>query len=255
MSDHGTDHGTFLTCTPTTRSQRSRQAETYAQNTDHGTDHADHAPSDHALPPLFIGGSVSGDLGRPQNLKETTMSTTTTATIETLTAEVRTLIVGSRQVTLSVAKQLDIIPLSRLRIFGRVHISKDRDYVIGADVDGTLALAKYYPEWRPALSFITADDLKGGHIIVCNHELTPTPRCYRLRFVDETFEVAADATKPCGIDGHRQYGQEKCEGWRTNGCDVLISVSLQLQQDLNTIKRARIKAAAESPLIVLAGLK
>jgi hypothetical protein len=56
MSDHGTDHGTFLTCTPTTRSQRSRISGIYAQNTDHGTDHADHAPSDHARPPLFIGG-------------------------------------------------------------------------------------------------------------------------------------------------------------------------------------------------------
>jgi hypothetical protein len=48
MSDHGTDHGTFLPYTPTTRSQRSRHAETYAQNTDHGTDHADHA-----LPPYL----------------------------------------------------------------------------------------------------------------------------------------------------------------------------------------------------------
>jgi hypothetical protein len=147
MSDHGTDHGTFLACTPTTRSQRSRHAETYAQNNDHGTDHADHAPSDHALPPLFIGGSVSGDLGRPQNFKETTMSTTTTATIETLTAEVRTLVLGSRQITLSVAKQLDIVDLSQLRIFGRikVNITKYKHYVIGADRDGQLALAQYWP--------------------------------------------------------------------------------------------------------------
>ena len=56
MSDHGTDHGTFWACTPTTRSQRSQISATYAQNTDHGTDHADHAPTDHARPPLFIGG-------------------------------------------------------------------------------------------------------------------------------------------------------------------------------------------------------
>jgi len=53
MSDHGTDHGTFLTCTPTTRSQRSRHSGTYAQDTDHGTDHGDHAPSDHARPPYL----------------------------------------------------------------------------------------------------------------------------------------------------------------------------------------------------------
>ena len=56
MSDHGTDHGTFWPCTPTTRSQRSQISGIYAQDTDHGTDHADHAPTDHARPPLFIGG-------------------------------------------------------------------------------------------------------------------------------------------------------------------------------------------------------
>lgn len=183
------------------------------------------------------------------------MSTTTTATIETLTAEVRTLVLGSRQITLSVAKQLDIIPLARLSVFGRVRISKDRDYVIGADNDGTLALAKYYPEWRPALSFITADDLQGGHIIVCSGQIERDVGTYRLCFIGETFEVAADATQPCGIEGHKPYLHEKCEGWRTNGCDVLISTSLQRQEDLNTIKRARIRAAVEAPLIVLAGLR
>jgi hypothetical protein len=73
------------------------------------------------------------------------MSTTTTATIETLTAEVRTLVVGSRQVTLSIAKQLDVVDLSRLRVFGRVHIFKSANYVIGADRDGQLALAEYWP--------------------------------------------------------------------------------------------------------------
>jgi len=73
------------------------------------------------------------------------MSTTTTATIETLTAEVRTLVLGSRQITLSMAKQLDVVDLSRLRVFGRVHIFKSANYVIGADRDGQLALAEYWP--------------------------------------------------------------------------------------------------------------
>ena len=73
------------------------------------------------------------------------MSTTTTATIETLTAEVRTLVVGSRQITLSVAKQLDFVDLSRLRVFGRVRIFKGAHYVVGADRNGQLALAQYWP--------------------------------------------------------------------------------------------------------------
>src|ERR1035437_8270191 len=96
----------------------------------------------HPTPTLWVRLSHT----QPHTKGSLEMTTTTTATIESLTAEVRTLVVGSRQITLSVAKQLDIIPLSRLRIFGRVHISKDVDYVIGADEDGTLALAKYYPD-------------------------------------------------------------------------------------------------------------
>lgn len=44
-----------------------------------------------------------------------------TATVETLTAEVRVLMVGSRQVTLSVYRQLDHVPgLKQMEAFGRV---------------------------------------------------------------------------------------------------------------------------------------
>jgi hypothetical protein len=49
--------------------------------------------------------------------------TATTATVETLTAEVRTLMVGSRQVTLSVAKQLDWVPVHEMEPFGRVRVT------------------------------------------------------------------------------------------------------------------------------------
>lgn len=50
------------------------------------------------------------------------MAGTTTATVETLTAEVRVLAVGSRQITLSVAKQLDDIPWEDLEPMGRVNL-------------------------------------------------------------------------------------------------------------------------------------
>jgi hypothetical protein len=45
---------------------------------------------------------------------------TATATVEVLTAEVRVLMVGSRQVTLSVAKQLDEVEPEDIQIFGRI---------------------------------------------------------------------------------------------------------------------------------------
>lgn len=53
-----------------------------------------------------------------------------TATVETLTAEVRTLVVGSRQVTLSVARQLDTVPVWEIEPFGRVNLSGPFDTIM-----------------------------------------------------------------------------------------------------------------------------
>ncbi len=44
-----------------------------------------------------------------------------TAEVQVLTAEVRVLMVGSRQVTLSVFRQLDWVPEDEIVPFGRVH--------------------------------------------------------------------------------------------------------------------------------------
>lgn len=69
------------------------------------------------------------------------MSAATTATVETLTAEVHVLKVGNRQITLSVAKQLDVIPFDRLRPFGRIHLNgpprreTDSVDVVGVDIE------------------------------------------------------------------------------------------------------------------------
>lgn len=58
----------------------------------------------------------------------------TKAEVETLTAEVKTLVVCNRQITLSVARQLDEVkPWELSHVFGRVRFSKNDDnpYVIG----------------------------------------------------------------------------------------------------------------------------
>jgi hypothetical protein len=53
------------------------------------------------------------------------MSDVTTAMVETLTAEVKTLTIGRRQVTLSVYRQLDYIRYEEIEPFGRVNDSCD----------------------------------------------------------------------------------------------------------------------------------
>jgi len=74
-----------------------------------------------------------------------------TATVEVLTAEVRVLMVGSRQVTLSVVKQLDEIEPEEITPFGRITTGRKRDReevrsveVIGRAEDGSLARAAVF---------------------------------------------------------------------------------------------------------------
>jgi hypothetical protein len=62
------------------------------------------------------------------------MSNQITATVEVLTAEVRVLMVGSRQITLSVARQLDEVEWEQCEPFGRIRDSQDfSTAVIGRD--------------------------------------------------------------------------------------------------------------------------
>ena len=83
--------------------------------------------------------------------------TTAAARVEVLTAEVRVLMVGSRQVTLSVYAQLDLVKPGQLDPFGRV-APRDADpdyvYVVGVstrDADrGSLVRSRYWTavQWR-----------------------------------------------------------------------------------------------------------
>ena len=77
---------------------------------------------------------------------------TTTATVEVLTAEVRVLMVGSRQITRSVYRQLDIVPYDQVEAMGRVNervAYADEGWIVGRDtLTGELVraeLGQLYP--------------------------------------------------------------------------------------------------------------
>jgi hypothetical protein len=72
-----------------------------------------------------------------------------TATVEVLTAEVRVLQVGSRQVTLSVFRQLDHVPPAEIEPFGRVCDSGDPDIIeaVGSH-HGVLTRSSVSRAWR-----------------------------------------------------------------------------------------------------------
>lgn len=75
--------------------------------------------------------------------------TSATATVEVLTAEVRVLMVGSRQVTLSVFAQLDSVPYQQVEPMGRVRYHNET-WLIGKHQQ-TGALVRTRPEVYDAL--------------------------------------------------------------------------------------------------------
>jgi hypothetical protein len=83
------------------------------------------------------------------------------AVVDVLTATVQVLMVGSRQVTLSVYRQLDVCPTDEMEMFGRVRdgrddLSKGAVAVVGRDAHGALtrgvcARPLVYPVWGNGL--------------------------------------------------------------------------------------------------------
>lgn len=178
-----------------------------------------------------------------------------TATVETLTAEVRVLMVGNRQMTMSVAKQLDWCDLEELQPFGRVHINRDQvdTLVIGRhQSSGALRIARCYPSrdrWTP---MVDPEDLS-GKVTVCNSVLTG-PDYFRFQFGTGNVSILINkkATEKCEIEDHGpRPTQGECGYWYPNDQqENIVAVIERCNARFSLHKQAR-----ELPLIVLAGLK
>lgn len=174
------------------------------------------------------------------------------ATVSTLTAEVRVLMVGNRQITQSVAKQLDVVPIGQLEAFGRVSIKIDGGggpWVIGKHNDtGALALS----EARIGMSrtpYVELTSEKPGDLpIVCNR--IPRRGVAYLRFGDTRFYLETFQRCP----GNHPLGGESC-GWDANG--RLAEIERQVLEYPEKYKRreSQVEHARSLPLIVLAGLR
>ena len=187
-----------------------------------------------------------------------------TAHVETLTATVRTLVVGSRQVTLSVARQLDWVDITELNVMGRVRLSKgDHTEVIGSKVkDGSLAIARLsWGHWAMVPHFCGEefDEVAEGAITVCSG-IRPNPqdeyalRVYGVRFTMSTPKYDS-SVKRCDVEGH-VYGRGKCEGFEASPATIeLIRKEVARQAEEISRRRRLIEAAEDAPLIVLAGLR
>lgn len=100
-----------------------------------------------------------------------------TATVETITAEVRTLMVGSRQVTMSVYKQLDNVDVDQIEPFGRVRpVDPHHDvvYVVGREVT-TGSLVKAQAHHSPGVR----------HAIACPDHRPQSPNSYCREYLHD----------------------------------------------------------------------
>lgn len=172
-----------------------------------------------------------------------------TATVELLTAEVRVLMVGSRQVTLSVARQLDYVSLDVIEPFGRVRIGDDERIIGSSRDDGTLVLARFerHPHRRPYLNEEDLDPERDDKPVICDRVMARDHE-FGVALGGRSFDMSARAMDRCG---KHPYGKGQCEHWNPNGHEKHIRAAIE-RWDADCAKHDR---AAELPLIVLAGLK
>jgi len=171
-----------------------------------------------------------------------------TATIETLTAEVRVLMLGSRQITISVANQLDWRPLERVEPFGRISLKSDDDLIIGRDrLDGSLVLARY--ERNVQRPMVLKNELEQPLLICRNTTWNGVHQCYVLRW-DEV-EIGASPGAVTFRCEHHRGGSESCDGYLANGNAERLNEVVRQFRD----RHAMHMGAASLPLIVLAGLR
>ena len=207
---------------------------------------------------------------------------TNQSTVETLTAEVRVLTVGNRQITQSVAKQLDEVPIDRIDPFGRVKLSGNDfrgRYVIGSDtLTGALVLSRVpYPYEYIRYTGVDSSDIpEGEHFTVGWQRIefdendsgyfTVTIPGIERHGKPWSFRITADTTR---VTERPKGAYKMADGWMyPDGYDPEDAQLLVYSGDLELLGDAlrplaeetwdsldHIEKAWDMPLIVLAGLR
>jgi len=174
------------------------------------------------------------------------MTSQETATVEVLTAEVRTLVVGNRQITQSVVKQLDQVLHGDFEPFGRIRTGNFEGWVGRQASTGALVRCFWDPptpgrvsrELREAEASLERartdfENMESGLAQVRAEYEGDTDNVYMINSAERRLETARDR-----LDASvRHWGQE--EQWAAS-CEALWP---------------KYKAWQQLPLIVLAGLR
>lgn len=175
-------------------------------------------------------------------------SHTTTATVEVLTAEVRVLMVGSRQVTLSVYRQLDRRPSRLVRPFGRVSDKQDEQsyrcrsvFVVGCEIEtGALVRSEHFVPKDGPTRLKKLVDRRG-----------PTRRAY----VNDQRKSVEPFAEERRVGERRENRQRRAA--RSDGVWFWDETEHDYQERLSAWHEdgSKYEAWTELPLIVLAGLR
>lgn len=200
------------------------------------------------------------------------MSDSTTATVETLTAEVRTLVVGSRQVTMSVFNQLDKVDPDQIEPMGRV-APREREFgyvhVVGRHVTtGALVSSR-----RPGAASVIKD-LAERHYGIWNLSYALTMAERKESATDspltaaEADLVAAKRDAAEGKSWRTPSSVEYAERMHAEAAARHAEAKERVAQLTHAVQEANSNAAALSrtmtelaeqwsalPLVVLAGLR
>ena len=214
------------------------------------------------------------------------MTALITATVQTLTAEVRVLQVGSRQVTQSVYNQLDRAPIEGTEVFGRI---KTKDgytstiHLVGRNRDsGALVRTSVErPDWRPDIgsdsfyhwlehtyyfrnrpdSFRVIEG-QGRQVLWKGTYQSGRPHCP----LDKPFSVIAGVEKHWALAGHdravycwlaAEFMHRRNTGQLCDLDAIKTHWTECAQAELDDLLKAQAAydAAKAEPLIILAGLR
>ncbi|WP_255800770.1 hypothetical protein [Mycobacteroides abscessus] len=180
-----------------------------------------------------------------------------TATVETLTAEVRTLMIGSRQVTMSVAKQIDVVPLANLTPFGRINIGGDSDWVIGAHSETGALCRSDLDVHEPRILRVSFPDDEPERAACCglrmSRYLTSDRVAYSTNIMDWPMWIPRSSmtelhprSEPCTDD---------CAYWYVGSFNDHLQLLVDERRNACETEQRQIDHAKALPLIVLAGLR
>ena len=173
------------------------------------------------------------------------------ARVQVLTAEVRTLVVGSRQVTLSVYSQLDEVEFEQIEPFGRVRPKNGDDYIwlVGRHrADGALVRAKIPAPGEAMAREVGFSDLE--YSAMGREADTADAKAAR-------YEASPDLYFSHGNGEGRLTGREAAAICRNRAKELRGKMGRMFDKYIEDREPWQVRAedAEELPLIVLAGLR